>query len=165
MDLLEYVEAEARASAEFQIACRDVVLKEANTTVAGLFAGGVGALAYAVSLSEKPAMMWAAWGMAASSVYLFVLALLTVVFCLRTQNVWPPANDPGLLLDAEELKEDGTSVGGLASLRLANLRSKQRSIENNRVINAGVARWLDCLRLWAVLVPVVFIAAAAAAVC
>ncbi len=163
MDLLDYVEAEAKACADFQIACRDVVLKEANTTVAGLFASGVGGLAYAVSLSDKPAMVWAAWGVAAGSAYLFMLALLMVVFCLRTQNVWPPANDPGLLLDAEELKggKPGANISDrVEALRRANLRSKQRSIDNNRAINASVARWLDRLRLAAVLVPLVFTAVA-----
>lgn len=159
MDLLDYVEAEAKLSAEFQIACRDAVLKEVNTTVAGLFGGGVGALAYAVGLSEKPTMQWAAWGMAGGGVYLLLVALGVVVLCLRTQEVLPPANDPGLLLDADELKCVGDAQG-LEVLRRANLRSKQRSIERNRTANARVAVWLDRLRLAALAVPLVFIAAA-----
>lgn len=161
MDLLDYVEAEAKVSAEFQIACRDAVLKEVNTTVAGLFGGGVGAMAYAVALSEKPAMVWAAWGMAGSGVYLLAIALGVVVLCLRTQAVWPPANDPGLLLDADELRGVGDAVG-LEALRRANLFSKQRSIERNRAANARVALSLDRLRLAALAVPLVFIAAAVA---
>lgn len=161
MDLLDYVEAEAKANADFQIACRDAVLKEVNTTLAGLFGGGVGALAYAVSLSEKPAMCWAAGGMAASSVYLLAVALGVVVLCLQTQEVRPPANDPALLLDADELKGVG-DVEGLRALRYANLRSKQRSIERNRAANDSVAIWLDRLRLAALAVPLVFIAAAVA---
>lgn len=162
MDLLDYVEAEAKASAEFQVACRDAVLKEVNTTVAGLFGGGIGALAYAVGLSEKPAMLWAAWGMAGSGAYLLAVALWVVVLCLRTQTVWPPANDPGLLLDADELNGVG-DADGLVALRRANLRSKQRSIERNRSANARVAVWLDRLRLAALAVPLVFIAAVALA--
>lgn len=155
MDLLDYVEGEAKASAEFQVSCRDAVLKEVNTTVAGLFGGGIGALAYAVSLVDKPIGVWAAWAMAACSVYLFGLALGVVVCCLRTQAVWPPANDPGLLLDAEELQGVAPDEG-LRRLRVANLRSKQRSIEKNRSANGRVAVWLDRFRVAAVVVPVVF---------
>lgn len=160
MDLLDYVEAEAKASGEFQIACRDAVLKEANTTVAGLFAGGVGALAYAVNLAGKGGMDWAAWGMAASSVYLFAIALMAVVKCLTTQMVWPPANDPVLLLTAEELKGVGEEEG-LKALRVANLHSKQRSIERNRDMNTSVAIKLDYVRKAAMLVPLVFSVVAA----
>jgi hypothetical protein len=76
--------------------------------------------------------------------------------------VWPPANDPGLLLDADELNGVG-DADGLVALRRANLRSKQRSIERNRSANARVAVWLDRLRLAALAVPLVFIAAAALA--
>ena len=159
MDLLEYVESEAKANADFQIACRDALLKEVNTSLSGLFGGGVGALAYAVNLSEKPHMQWAAWGMAVAGVYLFAVALGVVARCLKTQQIWPPGNDPGLLLDAEELEERPDDVG-LRALRMANLRSKQRSIERNRACNERVALWLDRFRFAALAVPLVFAIAA-----
>lgn len=167
MDKLDYIEAEARGTADFHIGCADALAREANATVVLLFAGAGGALAYGVSLHDKPAVQWAAWGMAAAGLYLFLLSGLTVYHCLRVRPIYPPCNMPGLLLDAPEwgtTPPAGAVDGWLVShVRDANLRSKDWCIRQNIERNDIVGHRLNLCRLWAAAVPLVFIAGAAAA--
>lgn len=162
MEKLDYIEAESRATADFHIACADALAGETNTTVALLFAGAAGALAYAVNLYDKTGLQWAAWGMAAASLYLFALSGLTVYHCLRVRPIYPSGNMPGLLLDAPEWW-DVPPAGAPAQwfvdhVREANLRSKDWCIRQNIERNDIVGHRLNLSRLWAAAVPLAFIA-------
>ena len=86
MEKLDFFEASAKANAAFQIASAEYLTKEANATLLLLLSGGAGSLAYAISLFDK-GVLWAAAGMAACCLYLFLLAAVLVFGCLLLRDL------------------------------------------------------------------------------
>ena len=155
MEKLDFFEASAKANAAFQIASAEYLTKEANATLLLLLSGGAGSLAYAVSLFDK-GVLWAAAGMAACCLYLFVLAAVLVFGCLLLRDLYPPANEPGILMAVDWTLDE---------MRRAELESQQRCIEKNRQRNTLIATWLQRVRVAIPLVVLVFIAVAGVAFC
>ena len=158
MEKLDFFEASAKANAAFQIASAEYLAKEANATLLLLLSGGAGSLAYGVGLFDK-GVLWAAAGMAACCLYLFALAAVLVFGCLLLRDLYPPANEPGILMSPR------ASAWSLDEMRRAELESQQRCIEKNRQRNTLIATWLQRVRVAIPLVVLVFIAAAGAAFC
>jgi hypothetical protein len=148
---LKWIEDEARANAAFHVASADVLAKEANTTLNLMLAGASGSLAYMVSLVERSGWVWSAAGMGAVSGYLFALAAVLVVKCLRIRKIWPAANEPENLIKSDL---------DLADLMTDQLASKQRCIIRNRDRNEEVSLWLNRCRVAVTATPLVFILAA-----
>ncbi|MBL3588997.1 MAG: hypothetical protein JMN24_04270 [gamma proteobacterium endosymbiont of Lamellibrachia anaximandri] len=56
-DLIQYIEAETKATANFHIDCAETLMRESNTLLMLLLGGAGGALALFVGLNEKSAAM------------------------------------------------------------------------------------------------------------
>ncbi len=72
-DLIQYIETETKATADFHIDCAETLMRESNTLLTLLLGGAGGTLALFVSLNEKAAAMWLQTGTMATSCYLFNL--------------------------------------------------------------------------------------------
>jgi len=154
MEKLDFFEAAARTNAAYHIASAEYLTKEANATLLLLLSGAAGALAYAVSLYDK-GIMWAAVGMAVAGLYLFALSGVLVFGCLLLRDLYPPANEPGILMAVDWTLDE---------MRRAELESQQRCIERNRLRNGFVASWLQRVRIAIPAVSLVFILAAGVAI-
>lgn len=156
-ELLDYIEAEARANAAFHIANADNLTKESNTLLNLLLAGAGGSLAFVAALLQKttPVPSWQPWAVGAASAYLFVLAALVVWKCLWVQDIWPPANEPG------SFPLTGYTV---EQIRQFDLQNKQQCCDRNRARNERIGAWLNRCRALAAATPLFTAAAAWAAV-
>jgi hypothetical protein len=152
-DELDFFEAEAKENAAFHIACAETLMREANTFLNLLLAGAGGALALMVTLAEKLAPTWQIFGTAATSAYLFLLAGLLLLKCLRVRPIYPPANEP------KNLMQDGFS---LEQIRRAEMKARQTCIDINRIRNDAVGLWLNRCRGMTAATPLIFLAVAAA---
>jgi hypothetical protein len=152
IETMKWIEGEARNNAEFQINCADALEKQASALLHLLLAGAGGALAYAVSLSEKHAASWQQAGMACTAIWLFIVAAILLVMALWSRPTYGPANDPENLHKAYEME-----LGVALKFELQN---RQFCITKNRDRNDSVGRWLNICRALAAATPMVFIAAA-----
>lgn len=143
-----WVEESARLVSAFQERVIDALERQASAFLNLLLAGAGGSLAYAVNLAEKQAAVWQQAGMAAVSLWLFLIAGLVLWRAMWARPVWPPANDPGNLVAAYEMD--------LTKARVLQLKNQQVAINANRERNYEVSRWLNVCRLLAAATPVVF---------
>lgn len=151
---LDWLESEARANAAFHIASADALCKESNTLLNILLGGAGGSLAYMANLSAKAAANWQIFGFGSTSVFLFIVAGLTVWKCLRVRPIMPPANEP------IHLMRDGFDAD---AIRYSELKNKQACIDLNRARNDDVGFWLNLCRGLAACTPIIFALAAWAA--
>lgn len=149
---VKWVEENARLVSAFQERVIDALERQASAFLNLLLAGAGGSLAYAVSLAEKQAANWQQAGMAAISIWLFMIAGLVLWRAMWSRPVWPPANEPGNLTGAYEMD--------LTRARALQLKNQQTAINANRERNDAVGRWLNVCRLLAAATPVIFAAIA-----
>lgn len=156
-ELLDFIEAEARANAAFHITNADNLTKESNSLLNLLLAGAGGALAFVAALVQKtvPVPGWQIWAVGAGAVYLFCIAGLVVWRCLWVQDIWPPANEP---------KNFPLSGYTVEQIRQFDLENKQRCCDNNRLRNEAVGAWLNRCRALSAATPLVTALAAWVAV-
>ena len=155
IETMRWVESEAKANASFQVECSDALERQASTLLNLLLAGAGGALAYAVSLAEKHAVIWQQVGMAGVSVWLFLVASLLLVKALWSRPIYGPANDPENLKAAHEME--------LTDALCYELENRQFCITNNRARNDAVGRWLNICRWLSAATPFIFLVVAWAA--
>ncbi|WP_128000384.1 hypothetical protein [Piscinibacter defluvii] len=128
------------------------VASQAATTLALLLAGIGGSLAYAVRIFEPDASPIGR-GAAALCLYLILLAAVLIFRCINTTA------SPALHNEPKNLLMPGASLDQIQAGELLNL---QRRIEEQTALVAARARWLNGVRLLALLSPAVFSAAALA---
>jgi hypothetical protein len=151
IETMRWIEGEAKANAAFQLNCADALERQAGMLLNLLLAGAGGALAYAVNLAEKHAAPWLQAGMAAMSVWLFVVAALLLIRVLWSREIYGPANDPENLKAAHEME--------LIEALAYELENRQFCISKNRNRNDAVGRWLNICRWLATATPAIFAAA------
>jgi hypothetical protein len=151
-ELLDFVEAEAKANVAFHIANGDALAKESNTLLNLLLVGAGGAIAYAINLSGKEA--WQQFGMATSAIYLFGVAGILLDKCLRAVALWPPSNEP---------QNYPLQNYSLEQIKEAELSNRQKYIHNNRLRNEVIAMWLNRCRVMAACTPLIFLSGAVVA--
>lgn len=156
-ELLDFIEAEARANAAFHITNADNLTKESNSLLNLLLAGAGGALAFAAALIQKtmPVPEWQVWAVTSAALYLFTLSALVVFKCLWVQDIWPPANEP---------KNYPLSGYTVEEIRKFDLENKQTCCDSNRLRNEKVGVWLNRCRVLAALTPLVTVLVAAGVV-
>lgn len=155
-ELLDHVEAEAKANAAFHITNADNLTKESNTLVNLLLAGAGGSLAILIGLVQKSpaAPSWQVWAVGVAAAYLFLIAGLVIWRCLWVQDIWPPANEPkNFPLDGHTLDE----------IRQGDIANRQACIDLNRARNGAVGVWLNRSRALAAATPLATALAALAA--
>ena len=149
---LDFFEAEAKENAGFHIACAETLMREANMFLNLLLAGAGGGLALTITLAEKLAPAWQTVATGATSGYLFLLAGLLLMKCLRVRPIYPPANEP------KNLMQEGFSI---EQIRKAEMKARQVCIDANRDRNDEVGFWLNTCRGMAAATPIIFLAVAA----
>lgn len=147
-DTSMWINEQAKAGAAFQIACADALERQGSALLTLLLAGGGGALAYAVNLSEKKAALWQQVGMTGAALWLFALAAVLLIRGLWSRELYGPANDPANLMSAYDM--------ALAEAVKYELENRQTCIERNRRRNDAVGFWLNICRCGAALTPLVF---------
>lgn len=147
-ELLDYIEAEAKANAAFHITNADNLTKESNTLLNLLLAGAGGSLALLVGLVQKstPVPIWQISAVASAATYLFLISGLVIWRCLWVQNIWPPANEP------KNFPLTGHTV---EEIRQGDIKNKQTCIALNNARNEAVGLWLNRSRSLAAATPLV----------
>ncbi len=153
-ELLDYIEAEAKANAAFHITNADNLTKESNTLLNLLLAGAGGALALLVGLIQKTTLvpMWQIAAVGSATTYLFLISGLVIWRCLWVQNIWPPANEP------KNFPLNGYTV---EEIRQGDMKIRQECIMLNNARNGAVAVWLNRSRALAAATPLVTFVVAA----
>lgn len=122
--------------------------KEATTLLSILLVGIGGGIGYSAKLFEGGLTPWIA-GIAASTLWLTLVATVLMIKCIKTMNTQLLYNLP-LNIYMPELKLDEVAIKE-AELRNINERI-ERTIEGNDLR----AKWLDRARFAAIATPVVF---------
>lgn len=146
---VKWVEEQARLVSAFQERVVDALEKQAAAFLNLVLAGAGGSLAYAVNLAEKHASAWQQAGMAAVSVWLFVIAALVLWRAMWSREIYGPGNDPGNLVTAYELET--------TKARILQLKNHQMAIDADRKRNDAVGRALNQCRVMAAMTPLVFV--------
>jgi hypothetical protein len=147
-DTLYYVEAQAQKLSAFRLETMELLSKRAHTLVTLLLGGGGALAAFAISLLEKKVESWLYVGVFAAAAWLFMIAALATLKCLRTLEVVPPGFNPRGLL-ASPLPVD--------ELRRWALESLDGRMQGWAQRNNSQALWLDRAYLAAAVTPLVAI--------
>lgn len=146
MDLLDFIEAEAKANIAFHIANADGLSKESNTFLNLLLAAAGGLLTFFVSLMEKKGVaIWQLAAVGTGAIYFFVVAGLLLWHCLWVRKIWPPANEP---------KNFPLTGFDIDAIREGELVNRQACIEANVERNESVGLWLNRCRAMAAATPI-----------
>ncbi len=146
---IEWVAERAQLVAEFQIDCANALERQATILLNLSLAGAGGALAFAVKLSEPSGTAWQQIGMAAASLWLFVVAALVLTRVLWVQEIYGPANDPSNLAPAYRMRKQ--------DILYFDLQHRQEAIDGNRKRNDSVGMALNICRALAIATPLVFV--------
>lgn len=149
---LEWIEKAAIGNLKGRRETADILAKEAATTLTVLLAGVGGSLAYGVKLldGETSNTIIAA---AAVCVWLTLLAISLVLFCLRIGEIPVVYNEPGKLLKRSLAQES------FDEWRRGELENMQERIDQTVRRNNTTARNLNYVRLLAVCTPFIAVLA------
>jgi hypothetical protein len=145
------VEAGAVENAKERYTTLAMLRREAASTLTILLAGIGGSLAYASKVLESGPAGPIAVGAAVLCVYLACIATGVVLRCLLVRDL------PAIYNVPENLLIPGST---LTEVRYGNLDVLQAAITEMAVINAGIGKSLNALRVAAVASPVIFALAA-----
>lgn len=146
-DHITYAETAGFENIRFRLQNAETLAREATSTLTILLAGMGAAMAYAVKGFEQVSPSALAIGAAALSIWLMLVAVLLVVYCMLTTNLPAPTNEPMHLYQVEY---------PLESIRKVELRNLDERIKQIAARNHRVAAWIDRARLLAIASPIVF---------
>jgi hypothetical protein len=141
---LDWVEKAALENLRGHLQSADVLAKEAAATLTILLAGLSGAFTFAVGTQSFRV------GAIILTVYLFVLCFVLVIRCMMIGRLPAITNEP------RNLNQDGYELEALRRTELDNIQGR---IDQTARRNAVTARWLNYVRLGAILSPAIFIVA------
>ena len=140
-DVLEWVEKAALENLKFHLQTVEVLSKEANTTLTILIAALSGAFAFALNGGRFTAAAWIL------TVYLVALCMLLVTQCMMIREVPAPTNEP------RNLNQEGYTLDALRRVELRNIQGRIDDVAHRNNITAYR---LNCVRVGAILAPLVF---------
>lgn len=142
----EWIEKAAIENLKGRRETADILAKESATTLTVLLAGAGGAWAYATKLLDAVATRG---GIAAlmAAVWLTLLTILLVLWCMRIQAIPAVYNQPGKLLERPQSGES------FAEWRLGELKGIQGRIEKAVTRNNLMAKRLNVVRVLATATP------------
>lgn len=146
-ETLDYVEAQVTRLTSFRLESMELLNKRTHTLITLQLGAGGGLAAFAVNLLGKPVERWIIVGVVIAAALLFLLAAVGVLLCMFTESIYPPGNEPEILMEQVAVRND------LLELRAAEVmsvqeRQSQWSQRNRRV---GVA--LNFLYFFTAIVP------------
>lgn len=149
MDLIEWVEGQAKENLQSRIDNLDKLITDANGFLKIILAGLSAASVYLLKIhaSGNPEG-WLSIGLIVTSVYLFLMATVLIIKCLKADVFYPPTNEPRNLYQKEY---------DLLAIRETELDNTQENIDFMVVRNTGIADWLDRVKMLIIFTPVVFL--------
>ncbi|WP_092002930.1 hypothetical protein [Polaromonas sp. OV174] len=164
MDSLDYIEAQAGKNAAFRLETMELLNKRGHAMLALLLGGAGAAGAYALGRLGQPDALWSFSALVPVALWWFGLAAWVAVKICRTQELYPPTNEPQKLLEymegplevyrAELTAEGRQPESALVMLRRSELLSRQSRIDGYVKNNMTVAARLDRAYLCAAATPV-----------
>lgn len=155
---IDFVERQAELAYEFVLESRDILVREAHTTLNWLYGIAVGGSGYLLTLLNAAQPSW--WLIAALAAAVGT-ALICVAILIRrvmmADIVFPRGNDPKNLFDPDFFEQD------LTAIRRGTVEIMQERIDLVRVANHRRGKVINGVRQTIVLIPL--IATAAAALC
>lgn len=145
-DLREWAEICGYENLKGRIEVGGLIASQAATTLAILLAGAGGSLAYGIKILE-PHPSALACGAAWVCLYLTLLSVLLVAFCVNLEGAPPLYSEPQALL---------ANRGSTEAIRLGELANLQQRIEDMKSRNERRARILDAVRWFAIGTPALF---------
>lgn len=149
---VDFVEAQANKMLTFVLQSRELLVKEAHTTLQWLFAITVGAAGYVVRLVEvwdaKSSKWWIVGPLATVAAVGTIAAISLFRTALRTFAVPSMGNEPRFLATDEMMAHDEHII------RLVEAGQLQERIENALAHNRRVGRAINQARWVVVLVPI-----------
>ncbi|MES9830527.1 MAG: hypothetical protein ABW201_19915 [Candidatus Thiodiazotropha sp.] len=146
-DLLTYAETAGMENLRFRIQNSEVLAKEAASTLAIILAGMGGSLAFAAKGLEQTTPSSFVFGAISLALWLMIVGGILVKFCILTQDLQAPTNEPANLYQTEYSIEE---------IRIAELKNIQSRIQKATTRNHKVAAWLDRCRLLSLASPLIF---------
>lgn len=146
-ELIDYAERMGLENLRSRLQVVETLARESNALLMILLAGIGGSLAYAVKGIENAAICSLTAGSVAFCAWLMGTAGLLVYFCIMTDDLQTPTNEPMNLYQPEYTVEE---------IRAVELRNIDSRIKLTIARNQRVAFWLDRVRIMAIASPVVF---------
>lgn len=164
MDALDYIEAQASKNAAFRLETMELLNKRGHAMLALLLGGAGAAGAYALGRLGQSDAMLSLSALGPIAVWWFGLAAWVAMKVCRTQEIYPPTNEPQKLIEylegplevyrAELTAEGQQPEAALVMLRRGELLSLQKRIDGYVKNNIAVAAQLDKAYLCAAATPV-----------
>ena len=129
MEKVKWVEEQANKVLNFGFESREIVIREAHTTLRWLVVVILGALGFAVHLAPAP---WTVGPLAAVALIASAMAIHLVLRGLILDSICPPGNEPRNIATSENLERDEYTM------RLAEVLSLQERITENRQDNRKI---------------------------
>lgn len=149
MELIDWVEGQAKDNLLFRLNNLENLIKDANSVLLLLLAGIGASMAYGykfyISTSYEE---WLLISVLAVGIYLLVLANILISKCLKIDEIQPPSNEPDNLYQKEF---------DILLLREIELKNIQERIDKATARNTITAIWLNRVKVAAASTPAVFI--------
>ena len=148
-DLIEFVLAEAQENVKTHIESLSILRAEANTTLSLLVTGGGAALGYGIKILEEAGNAKVIGGLFGISIYLFGLCGLLLWKCLCADGVMPAHCEPNNLYHPDF---------DVLAIKEAELEQLQGRCDFNRQKTETIGDWLNLIRAFVFVVPLIFLA-------
>jgi hypothetical protein len=144
---LDFAEKAGLENIKFRLQNTETLAKEAASLLTILLTGIGGSMVLAVKVFEEKIVSTLTVGAISLTIWLMLVAVVLVVFCILTTELQPPTNDPLNLFQKNF---------SLESIRIAELKNLDGRIKKITLRNNLVAKWLDRTRKLAISSPLVF---------
>lgn len=152
MELIDWVETQAKENLQSRIDNLEKLITDANSFLKISLAGLSAASVYLLKVyTDKEPEQWLVYGLLVTSVYLILIATTLITKCLKVGESYPTTNEPKNLY-LTEFK--------LNAIREVELKNTQLNIDSMVVRNAKIATWLDRAKTAITFTPVIFITSA-----
>jgi hypothetical protein len=146
-ETLDYVEAQVSRLTSFRLESMELLNKRTHTLITLQLGAGGGLAAFAVNLLGKPVERWIVVGVVIAAALLFLLAVAGVLLCMFTESMYPPGNEPEILMRQVSVRND------LLALRAAEIMSVQARQAQWAERNHRVGGALNFLYFFTAIVP------------
>jgi hypothetical protein len=141
--------AEAQENVKTHIESLSVLRAEANTTLSLLITGAGAALGYGIKILEDAGTPDVIGGLFGTSIYLFTLCGLLLWKCMWADSVMPANCEPNNLYHPDF---------DLLAIKEVELEQLQGRCDFNRHKTETIGSWLNLIRAFIFLTPLIFLA-------
>lgn len=145
---VNWIEKQAAENLKFRLQICETLAKDANNLLTILIAAIGTVVAYAIKNAGEGSINSLLIGAIAMAAWLMIVAVVLVLKCIMTSDLFPPGNEPSnLMLENYTLEQ----------IKNFELENVEKSIIHTKNRNQKTAYWLDKARLAAIASPLIFI--------